>query len=62
MTKQEICLNLRNIYDALDTLNLKGYANCKTYANCMDALMVIIDEVNKLEVKDNSVINSREGE
>lgn len=45
---------LTQIYAALDTLVLKGYENCKTYSNCMDALASIISEMKNDDKKNDN--------
>lgn len=35
---------LNALYQALNTLTISGYRDCKTYANCMEFLAQIIQE------------------
>lgn len=42
---------LTALYQALDTLTITGYKDCKTYANCMEFLAQIIQETEE-EVSD----------
>lgn len=48
MAKQDVVNLITNIYEALNTLELRGYKNCKTYSNCMDAIQKLSIEVTSL--------------
>lgn len=45
---------LKEIYSALDTLQLTGYVNCKTYSNCMEALNLVINNITNAETANSS--------
>lgn len=59
MDRQSILKLTQDIYEALNTLEIKGYNNCKTYSNCMDALNRLFSELNET-LPDNKNENSME--
>lgn len=40
---------LTMLYQALDTLTVEGYKNCKTYSNCMEFIAQMIQEIDAAE-------------
>ena len=52
MTKEIIKASIKEIYNALNTISPKGYQDSKTYTNCMEALNVVLQQIDQLEVKE----------
>lgn len=50
MKKEEISQSICDIYNALNTLSVKGYNDCKTYSNCMELLNKLVSEIMNLQV------------
>ena len=56
MDKKSTLSLVKDIYEALNTLEVKGYNNCKTYTNCMDAINKLFSELNEIlpdDISDN---------
>lgn len=52
MNKQEICQSVCDVYNALNTIRLSGYKDCKTFTNCMESLNNIVNEIIDLQVEE----------
>lgn len=50
MNQKQISQSICDVYNALDTLTIKGYIDCKTYTNCMETLRSLVTEVMNLQV------------
>lgn len=50
MNKEKIAQSICDVYNALDTLTIKGYTGCKTYTNCMETLKSLVTEIMNLQV------------
>ncbi|MEG3006942.1 MAG: hypothetical protein RR806_05665 [Oscillospiraceae bacterium] len=47
----EVITNLQAVYTALDTINVTGHQQCKTFSNCMDMLFYTIQQLNSVTDK-----------
>ena len=39
--------DLQKVYDALNTLKISGYYDCKTFSNCMEVISFIIKQTKE---------------
>lgn len=63
MDKEKIINRIIEIYSALNTLNVKGYNEAKTYSNAMDALREVVNEIdnNLYDTQDELNQNNSDG-
>nr|DAT69639.1 MAG TPA: hypothetical protein [Caudoviricetes sp.]DAT69715.1 MAG TPA: hypothetical protein [Caudoviricetes sp.] len=56
------CMNiLENIYSAMNTLSLTGYAQQKTNANCMEALQQVYEQLKNINEEASKEDDKPEG-
>lgn len=56
------CMSLlENIYNALNTLSLTGYAQQKTNANCMEALQQVYEQLKNINEEASKEDDKPEG-
>ena len=51
INKEVICLNIEKVIEALDTISMSGYKDCKTYSNCIEALTTVKEQISSLKIE-----------
>ena len=49
MNKEDLIIQANKIYQALNTISVRGYNDIKTFGNCLDAMQELIKNISSYE-------------
>ena len=56
MNKEDLIIQVNKIYQALNTISVRGYGDVKTLGNCLDAMQELAKNVNSYEKDVQNII------